>query len=190
VSACSPGSTSHLTALAQDVPAQQCARAGAIPVEPVEHDLDQEEHEMLRTIGVLAIIAAVVLAIGFTTGWFTFGSQSLAGETQLTLRIDREEVREDIEDVRMRVSNDEAGTTPSNAVPPAELAAGTLTGDVLSVEPASSKLKLRLLTGDERTLIVAAESATELTRVKPGDRVELTTVVDQGRTRIVELRVL
>jgi hypothetical protein len=125
---------------------------------------EYEEREMLRTIGVLAIIAAVVLTIGFTTGWFSFGTQSLAGETQLTLRIDREEMREDIEDVRMRVSNDEAES--------------------------SSKLKLRLLSGDERTLVVAAESATELSQVKPGDRVELTTVVDQGRTRIVELRVL
>lgn len=146
---------------------------------------------MLRTIGVLTIIGAIILGIGFTAGWFTFGSETRAGETELTFRVDREEVREDVAEVKSRVTNDEAApSVPLASAPPLDLTGGTMTGDVLSVEPSQSKLKLRLVTGDERTLVVTADSAAGLYKLKPGDRVELTTVVEQGRARIVSLRVL
>lgn len=148
---------------------------------------------MLRTVGILTIIAAFVLAVGFTAGWFSFGSDTQAGETKLTFRVDREEVREDVENVKDKVTNnkdDEVPIAPAVATPPASLSAGTMTGDVLSVEPSNSKLKLRLASGDERTLVVTADSAAGLSQLNPGDRVELTTVVEEGRSRIVSLRVL
>lgn len=150
---------------------------------------------MLRTIGVLTIIGAVILGIGFTAGWFTFGSENRAGETELTFRVDRDEVRADVADVKSRVTKDElvASTPPESTLtsaPPLDGTGGTWMGDVLAVEPSNSTLKLRLPTGDERTLVVTAASAGGLYRLKPGDRVALTTVVEQGRTRLVELRVL
>jgi hypothetical protein len=147
---------------------------------------------MLRTIGVLTIVGVVVLGIGFTAGWFSFGSETRAGETELTFRVDREEVRDDVDDVKLRVNKEDTvvSGTPSETAAPVDVTGGTMTGDVLSVEPTNSKLKLRLATGDERTLVVSADSTAGLYRLKPGDRVELTTVVEEGRSRIVTLRVL
>jgi len=146
---------------------------------------------MLKTIGVLTIIGAIILGVGFTAGWFTFGSETRAGETALTFRVDREEVREDVDNVKSRVTNDEAVVnSPTEFTTPLGSTEGMMTGDVLSVDPSSSKLKLRLVTGDERTLVVTADSAAGLYKLKPGDRVELTTIVEQDRVRIVSLRVL
>jgi hypothetical protein len=146
---------------------------------------------MLRTIGVITIIAAVTLVIGFAAGWFTFSSESRAGDTQLTFRVDREEVQNDVEDVKNRVTRDSASPPNATELEPTNAAVGgTMTGEVLSVEPSNARLELRLDSGGERSLVVAAESAAGLGRVKPGDRVELTTVVEQGRERIIELRVL
>lgn len=151
---------------------------------------------MLRTIGVLTIIGAIILGVGFTAGWFTFGSETRAGETALTFRVDREEVREDVDNVKARVTKDNVdGVSTESTLPVAPTGAvtptgGIMTGDVLMVEPTSSRLKLRLMTGDERTLIVTADSAAGLYQLNPGDRVELTTVVEQDRVRIVSLRVL
>ena len=149
---------------------------------------------MLRTIGVLTIIGVIVLGVGMAAGWFSFGSETRAGETQLTFRVDREEVRDDVESVKARVTDrsddDNVTSAPIVATQSGAATAGTMTGDVLSVEPSSSKLKLRLASGDERTLVVTADSAAGLYQLNPGDRVELTTVVEAGRSRIVSLRVL
>ncbi len=146
---------------------------------------------MLRTIGVLTIIGAIILGVGFTAGWFTFGSETHAGETEMTFRVDREEVREDVDDVKSRVTKDEVvANSPTEFTPPMGTTEGLMTGEVLSVEPSSSKLKLRLVTGDERTLVVTADSAAGLYQLKPGDRVELKTSFEGDRVRIVSLRVL
>lgn len=148
---------------------------------------------MLKTIGVLTIIGGIVLGIGFAAGWFSFGSETQAGETAMTFRVDREEVRADVDNVKSRVTRDDEVVidTPAASTASANLAgAGTMTGDVVSVEPSNSKLKLRLATGDERTLVVTADSTAGLYRLKPGDRVEMTTVIEDGRSRIVSLRVL
>lgn len=152
---------------------------------------------MLRTIGVLTIVAAVILGIGFAAGWFRLGSETHAGETEVTFRVDREEVSEDVASVKRRVGRDENPDTDPTPLPdgaavpevPAAVAGRVdLTGYVLRVEPATATLALRLATGEERTLILAPESTSHLEGVAAGDQVNVVAVTENGRSRILELR--
>jgi len=147
---------------------------------------------MLKVIGVLTILAALVLTVGFFAGWFTLGSETHAGETQVRLGIDSEEFKGDVGEIKNRLNGD-GSSAPDGVVTPGPagtLAAVTLTGEVVHVAAPESTLTLRLSTGEERTLAVAAAATSELTQIRVGDRVEVETVVEGGRTRIVELKVL
>jgi hypothetical protein len=50
---------------------------------------------MTRFLGVLVLIAAVVLGIGWYLGWFHFGTRTEEGQTHVTLTVDQDKIKSD-----------------------------------------------------------------------------------------------
>ncbi|MCP3919755.1 MAG: hypothetical protein GY711_29830 [bacterium] len=50
---------------------------------------------MFKVIGALVVLAAVVLGIGYFTGWFTFTSTTEAGSTKIGLEVHGDEIKKD-----------------------------------------------------------------------------------------------
>ncbi len=50
---------------------------------------------MLRLLGVLVVLAAVVLAFGFYRGWFREKSIGGAGQSSLTVTVDKNKIDQD-----------------------------------------------------------------------------------------------
>jgi hypothetical protein len=50
---------------------------------------------MKSLIGVLILVLAVVVGLGFYLGWFHLGSESADGKDHITLTVDEEKIKED-----------------------------------------------------------------------------------------------
>lgn len=142
---------------------------------------------MVRALGIISLILLVVLGIGFFTGWFSFGTETRAGETEVRFRVHRGAIEDDFRAIGDKVreigDDDETPATPA-AAPTHE----TLRGDVVAVDIERNTLTIELQGGARRTLELAAGTAGELSRVRVGDRVELARW--QGDEKIVDVRVI
>ncbi|MEZ6014995.1 MAG: hypothetical protein R3F49_07780 [Planctomycetota bacterium] len=148
----------------------------------------------------------MILGVGFFTGWFSFGSETRAGETELRLRVDRENVRDDLRSVEDGVRRGAGavhdavtGKAQSAQEPQAQEGGAAIHLDspssklearVLGVSVAESTLTLQEDAGDQRSYPVAAGSKVDLHQVRIGDLVQVTLISDGAVQRVVDLRVL
>jgi hypothetical protein len=54
---------------------------------------------MRKFLGTLVLVALIIAGIGFYRGWFSVSKDDQPGETNVELRIDKERVRDDAEEV-------------------------------------------------------------------------------------------
>jgi hypothetical protein len=57
--------------------------------------LTREELIMLRFLGVLLLLAAGVIGLGFYLGWFHFSKDSDGQKTNISITVDQDKIRED-----------------------------------------------------------------------------------------------
>ena len=152
---------------------------------------------MLRTIGFITLIALLTLGIGFITGWFNFQSETHAGETELRLSVDHNEVNQDLSDVERAARR--TADAAKRAITPAHQAGDGLASmaapsvfnaKVVAVAPTESTVTLELGSGEVRTYAVAVDSTSDFHRARIGDAVEVTLTVVDGNARVIGLRVL
>ena len=76
---------------------------------------------MIRMLGVLALIVAVVVGLGFYMGWFHFSSGSDGNSTHVTMSMDKGRIQEDKDKAVDKVKSleqrakDKVETTPQKA---------------------------------------------------------------------------
>jgi predicted negative regulator of RcsB-dependent stress response len=73
---------------------------------------------MIRMLGVLVLIVAVVLGLGFYLGWFHFSSGSDSRNAHVTVSVDKGQIQEDkdkavdkVKDLEQRAKNKVATAT-------------------------------------------------------------------------------
>jgi hypothetical protein len=73
---------------------------------------------MTRFLGVLVLIVAVIACVGLYLGWFSFGSDSSDGKTNITISVDKDKIKKDENVVVDKIKSIGHKTTETSAPPP------------------------------------------------------------------------
>lgn len=147
---------------------------------------------MIRLLGSLVVVVFVVLVVGFFTGWFSFSAETQAGETDLSLRVNRGEIEKDVRGIGDKIEEQVEKATSDQ-----ETDAQTVEGTVVALDTRGGRLDLRTSDDSVRTFVVPSAAVIRkgadpiaLDGIALGDRLGVTWVRADETDRVTLIEVL